>query len=116
MIRALSISCLAIGFVLSAIHCLCGMSVQAEVCHVQPAVADCCCAENDGSVTDVPSELPPALPPAGPRFSGPAFPPLLPPVSSLKVPSPRLSLIGALHSASADSLPPLYLMKSAFLI
>ena len=116
MIRALSISCLAIGFVLSAIQCLCGMSVQAEVCHVQAAAADCCCTGTDGRVTDAPPDLPPALAAASPRFSGPDSHTAPQGARSLVVLSLRFRQGDASHSDSTHTLPPLYLMKSAFLI
>ncbi len=116
MIRAISISCLTLGFVLSAIQCLCGMSTPAEVCHVQPAEADCCCAATDDRVTDAPPELPPALAVSGTRFSGTDSSVAPQMVRVVEVLSSRRTLGVAFPSVFSHPAPPLYLMKSALLI
>lgn len=116
MIRALSMTCLAVGFALAAMQCLCGMSVQAEACHVQPVEADCCCAGNDGSVKDAPQELPSAIQSSTPRFPGPDFHTVPQSVRSVVAFDSGLTCAGVFHSALPHSLSSLYLMNASFLI
>lgn len=116
MIRALSTTCVAIGFALAAIQCLCGMSVQAEACHVQPVEADCCCAGNGGSVKDAPQELPSAIQSSTPRFPGPDSHPGPQSVRSAGAFGSRMTRAGVFHSATPRFLPSLYLMNASFLI
>lgn len=116
MIRALSISCLAAGFVLAAVQCLCVMPVEAETCHVQPAESDCCCAGNDGSVTNEPAHLPPALAAASPRISGAYVHTVLQSTGSHEILSSRRRDGYASSAASVRALPPVYVMNASFLI
>ena len=116
MIRALSTTCLAVGFALAAIQCLCGMSVQAEACHVQPVEADCCCAGNGGSVKDAPQELPSAIQSSTPRFPGPDSHPGPQSVRSAGALGSGLTRTVGFHSAPPHSLSSLYLMNASFLI
>ncbi len=116
MIRALSITCLAVGFVLSAIQCLCGMSVQVDVCHVQTATTDCCCAEKDSRVTDVSPVLPPVMAATSPRVSGPDSQAATQLARSQEVLSSRLGREHGSQSVPAHIFPALYLMKTSFLI
>lgn len=116
MIRALFTSGLTVGFALAAIQCLCGISVQAEACHVQPVEADCCCAGNDGSVTDSPQELPSALQSSTPRFPGPDSQAALQSVHSSGASGSRLTRMAVFHSAPPRSLSSLYMMNATFLI
>lgn len=116
VIRAVSNSFLAFGFILAVVQCLCGIPVQAEACHVPQVEADCCCAGNDGSVSDSPQELPSALQSSTPRFPGPE--------SHAAPPSDRypehfgsgLTRIAVYHTAPPRSLSSLYLMNATFLI
>ncbi|MDE2889011.1 MAG: hypothetical protein OXR72_12435 [Gemmatimonadota bacterium] len=116
MIRALSTTCLAVGFALAAIQCLCGVSVQAEACHAQPVEADCCCAGNGGSVKDAPQELPSAIQSSTPRFPGPdshiAPPSVRSPASFLS----RLPRTVVYQSVASRQMSSLYLMNASFLI
>ena len=116
MIRALSTTCLAVGFALAAIQCLCGMSVQAEACHVQPVEADCCCAGNGGSVKVAPQELPSAIQSSTPRFPGPDSHTAPQSVRSAEAFDSGLTRACVFHSAPPDALSSLYLMNASFLI
>ncbi len=116
MIRTLSISCLAIGFVLAAVQCLCVMPVQAEACHVQPAGSNCCCAGNDASVTDQPVQLPPALAAVSPRIQGADVHAALQSTGTHEILSSGRCDGCASSAVSAPVLPPLYVMNASFLI
>ena len=116
MIRTLSISCLAVGFILAAVQCLCVMPVEAATCHVQPAESNCCCAGNDGSVTNEPAQLPPALAAASPRISGADVQAVLQSTGSHEVLSSRRLDGNASAAASVRALPPVYVMNASFLI
>jgi hypothetical protein len=116
VIRTLSISCLAVGFILAAVQCLCVMPVEAETCHVRPAESYCCCAGNDGSVTNEPAQLPPALAAASPRISGADVHTVLQSTGSNEIlPSPRRDGYAS-SAASVRALPPVYVMNASFLI
>lgn len=116
MTRAFANSFLAVGFVIAVVHCLCGIPVQAEACHAEPIEADCCCAGNDGSVSNAPAELFPALAPSGQRFSQPDSHAAPPSVRSRLAFLSRLPLTAVYHSVCARHMPSLYLMNASFLI
>ena len=116
MVRAFSNSFLAFGFALAVVHCLCGIPIQAEACHAEPVESDCCCAGNNGNVSNGPAELPPALAASGQRFLHPdshAAPP------SVRAPAAfvsRLPRTVVNHSVAARHMSSLYLMNASFLI
>ncbi len=116
MIRAFSNSFLAVGFVLAVVHCLCGIPVQAEACHAEPVEADCCCAGNDGNVSNAPVDLPPALAASGHRSLNPdshAAPPSVRSPLAFLSRAPRTVVY---HSFASRHMPSLYLMNASFLI
>ena len=116
MIRALTTSSLAVGFALAAVQCLCGISVRAEACHVQPVEAACCCAESGGSVTDSPQELPSALQSSTPRFPGPESHAGLQSARPSGASGSRQTHVALFHSVAARPMSSLYLMNATFLI
>ena len=116
MTRAFANSFVALGFVLAVVHCLCGIPVQAEACHAEPVVADCCCAGNNGNVSNAPAELPPALAPAVQRLSHPDFHTVPP---SVRSPAPFLSRLPrtvVFQAVASRHMSSLYLMNASFLI
>lgn len=116
MTRAFANSFVALGFVLAVVHCLCVIPVQAEACHAEPVVADCCCAGNDGSVSDTPAELPPAMAPSGQRYSHPDSHAAPPSDRSRLAFLSRLPRTVVFHSVAARHMSSLYLMNASFLI